>query len=241
MSAAGLLAAERIKLTSIRSPWFCAATAVLGVVGLNALFVLTVPEGTPTGGQNPFLQFGLVLTMVLAAVSVTSEYRYSTIRTAFEAAPNRTAVVAAKAAVVAAAGALVGLLAAFGSWLVVWIVLPGAGALRTVDDWRVVVGAAPVFALGSVLALAVGLLVRHTAAAVSLVLVWALRGEPLVSALPGVGADIARWLPFVHAANVTGVGGEGLPFGPWGSLGYFAALTAALLGVALVAVGRRDA
>jgi ABC-2 type transport system permease protein len=237
----GLVAAERIKLTSIRSPWFCAAIAVLGVVGLSTLFVLTAPEGAETGGSNPFLQFGLVLTMVLAAVSVTSEYRYSTIRTTFEAAPRRGAVLAAKAAVVAAAGALVGLLASFGSWLVVWLVLPGTGALQTVDDWRAVAGAAPVFALGAVLALAVGILVRHTAAAVSLVLVWPLLVEQLVSVLPGVGEDIARWLPFIHATNVTTAGIEGLPFGPWGSLAYFAAITAGLFAVALVVLNRRDA
>lgn len=241
MSAVGLVAAERIKLTSIRSPWFCAATAVLGVVGLSTLFVLTAPEGAATGGQNPFLQFGLVLVMVLAAVSVTSEYRYSTIRTAFEAAPNRSAVLLAKAAVLAVTGALIGLLASFGSWLAVWLVQPGTGALQTADDWRSVVGAAPVFAVGAVLALAVGVMVRHTAAAVSIVLVWPLLVEQLVGVIPEVGPEIARWLPFVHATNVTTAGIEGLPFGPWGSLAYLAAVTTGLFAVALVLLNRRDA
>lgn len=237
----GLVAAERIKLTSIRSPWFCAGMAVLGVVGLSTLFALTVPEGAAVGGQNPFLRFGLVLVMVLAAVSVTSEYRFSTIRTTFEAAPRRGAVLLAKAVVLVVVGALVGLLASFGSWLAVWLVQPGTGALLTVDDWRSVLGAAPVYALGAVLALAVGVLVRHTAAAVSIVLVWPLLLEQLVGVIPGVGPEIARWLPFVHATNVTSSGMEGLPFGPWGSLAYLTALTAGLFAVALVLLDRRDA
>lgn len=246
MTAANLVAAERIKLMSVRSPWWCAGVAVAGVVALSALLALTAPEEAAAGasgaGGNPFLQFALVVVLVMAAVSVTTEYRFSTIRRTFEAAPNRTAAMLAKAAVVAVAGALVGLLASFASWATVWVLQPDAGfALRTADDWRMVAVPGLVFAVGAVLALAVGILVRQTAAAVSIVLVWTLLLEQLVQIIPNVGEDIHAWMPFVNAANATTAGDPGMPFGPWGSLAWFAAVAAALLAAALVVVNRRDA
>jgi ABC-2 type transport system permease protein len=246
VSAAGLVAAERIKLMSVRSPWWCAAVAVLGVVGLTALLVLTAPDEVVAEegglGANPFMQFGLVVVLVLAAVSVTTEYRYSTVRLTFEAAPNRTATMLAKALVVALACGVIGLLAAFGSWAAVWLLRPEAVApLAGVEDWRMLAGAAPVFAAGAVLALAVGILVRHTAAAVSIVLVWTLLAEQLLGFIPEIGDDVERWLPFRHATNATSAGIEGMPFGPWGSMAYFAAVAAGLLVVSLVVLNRRDA
>jgi ABC-2 type transport system permease protein len=246
MSAVALVTAERIKLLSVRSPWWCAGVAVAGVIGLSALLALTSPveeaAGASGAGGNPFLQFALVVVLVMAAVAVTTEYRFSTIRRTFEAAPNRTAVMLAKAAVVAVAGALVGLLASFGSWATVWLLRPEAGfALRTAEDWRLVAVPGAVFAVGAVLALAVGILVRQTAAAVSIVLVWTLLVEQLVQIIPNVGEDIHRWMPFVNAGNAASSGDPEMPFGPWGSLGWFAAVAAAVFVAALVVVNRRDA
>jgi ABC-2 type transport system permease protein len=246
VSAANLVAAERIKLLSVRSPWWCAGAAVVGTVALSALLAATAPEEVASGasgaGGNPFLQFALVVVLVMAAVAVTTEYRFSTIRRTFEAAPNRSAVMLAKAAVVAVAGALVGLVASFASWAVMWVLRPGAGfALRTADDWRLVAVPGLVFAVGAVLAVAVGILVRQTAAAVSIVLVWTLLLEQLVQIIPNVGEDIHRWMPFVNAANATSSGDPEMPFGPWGSLAWFAVVAAALFAAALVSVNKRDA
>ena len=246
MTAAGLVAAERIKLLSVRSPWWCAGFAVAGVVALTALFVLTAPDeiaaGASGAGGNPFLQFALVVVLVMAAVSVTTEYRFSTIRRTFEAAPNRTAAMLAKAAVVAVAGGLVGLVTSFASWATVWLLRPETGfALRTAEDWRLVAIPGLVFAVGAVLALAVGILLRQTAAAVAVVLVWTLLAEQLVQIIPNVGEDVQRWMPFVNAANATSPGDPGMPFGPWGSLGWFAAIAVGLFVAALVVVNRRDA
>jgi ABC-2 type transport system permease protein len=244
MSAVALVAAERIKLASVRSPWWCAGVAVLGVIGLTALMVLSGPPEARSelgGGGNPVLQYGLVVVLVMAAVSVTTDHRYSTVRATFEAVPNRTAAMLARAAVVAVAGALIGLIASFGSWAALWLLAPGADiAIDTADSWREVAGPAGVFAAGAVLALAVGMLVRHTAAAVSILLVWTLLAENLLAAVPGFGDAVVGWLPFVNASNVTAAS-AGLPLSPWGSLAYFAGIAVVLFGAALVVVNRRDA
>ncbi len=100
--------------------------------------------------------------------------------------------------------------------------------------------------------MAVGALVRQTAAAVSILLVWNLLIETLVGVIPKVGDDIQRWLPWVQANHFLTAGngaaaGEGngfglkMPFGPWGALAYFAAVAAALLITAAFVVERRDA
>jgi ABC-2 type transport system permease protein len=237
-----LLAAERIKLLSTRSPWWCAVLAVALVTGVTGLAVLTSEaDAGPVPPQlGAFvLQAGMVVVMVMAALSVTTEYRFGTIRTTFQAAPRRTAVLLAKTAVVAAAAAVVGLVAAFASWALVAVLRPAqALPLDTEEAWRAVAGAGPAFAVAAVLAVAVGTLVRHSAGAVAVLLVWALLAENLLAQLPGVGEHLAGWLPF---ANLTGFLAGGTPFGPWGSLGWVAAVAAALLTVALVVAGRRDA
>jgi ABC-2 type transport system permease protein len=247
--AAALLAAERIKLVSTRSPWWCGASAVALAVWLTGVFTVA-SEGDATepaifGG--PFvLLFALVIVMVMATVSVTTEYRFSTIRTTFQAGPNRTAVLLAKAVVAAAVGALVGLAAALGSYLTSFLLQPLADlSLAAPERVRVMVGAPLVFAAASVLALAIGILVRQTAGAVSLLLVWALLVESLASAIPNVGPAVQPWLPFVNAMNT--LSAHGAPedahvvLGPWGSLVYISMIAAVLLAVAISVANRRDA
>ena len=102
------------------------------------------------------------------------------------------------------------------------------------------------------LAVAVGILVRQTAGAVALLLVWALVVENVLAFLPRIGDDIGPWLPFGNAGNFLTAGdyvasgaafGSAVdyPFGPWGSLGYFLAIALGLLAVSLVVAHKRDA
>jgi ABC-2 type transport system permease protein len=170
-----LLAMERIKLVSTRSPWWCTASALALVIGMTVMLAATSDGPIQIGMTGFFLQFGVMVMLVMAAVSVTTEYRYSTIRTTFQAVPNRTAALLAKTAVVGFVSGLVGLAASFGAWGTAWLIRPESDlAITTADEWRAVAGAGLVFALAAVLAVAVGIMVRHTAGAVALLLVWAL-------------------------------------------------------------------
>ena len=98
------------------------------------------------------------------------------------------------------------------------------------------------------IAVSVGLLLRQTAGAVTLLLIWVLVLESLVGAIPDVGDDITRWLPFANAAGflagpATPLAVEGLaaPLSPLGSLLYLAVFTTALFAVAVAVADRRDA
>ncbi len=243
-----LLATERIKLTSTRAPWWSAAAAVVSTIGLGLLLAATAASdgGTLTVPDTQSARLvGMAVVMVMATLAVTTEYTVGTIRTTFLAAPSRTAVLVAKAAVVAAVAGLIGLVSAFGSWAASALVLPEQDvALRGLTEWRQVAGVGFVYAGAAVIAVAVGLLVRHTAGAVALVLVWGLAAETLITAIPGVGTALSPFLPFEAARRF--LGGEApteaaLLESPWSSGALFGAVALVLLVVAIAVTRRRDA
>ncbi|MGH3491948.1 MAG: ABC transporter permease [Sciscionella sp.] len=245
-----LLAAERIKLVTTRSPWWCAVIALALAIGISVLFTLHGGGDRPLTVANTQLgvqQFGFVVVMVMAALAVTTEYRFGTIKATFTAAPNRFAVLLAKTGLVAFGAAVIGEIAAFGALGAAILVRPSAHlSLATPADWRAVAGSGLVYAIAAVLALAVGTLIRHTAGAIALLLIYALIGEPLIAQIPGIGPGIHRWLPFAMADNFQGATGRavvpgGAALSPWWSLAYFAGIAVLLSIIAMVVANRRDA
>ena len=244
-----LIAAERIKLVSTRSPWWCAGLAIVASLGLSSLIaVATTKDGQVATVASTLLGYtlGMAVVMVMATLAVTTEYSVGTIRTTFMAVPRRTPALLAKASVVAVLAAVIGLISAFGAWGVSLLILPGSDlSLVGGDDWRHVAGVGLVYLIAAVIAVAVAILVRHTAGAVSIVLVWALMAEQLLEIIPGVGEMVGPWLPFRAAQDfLTGEGptADGLlGGGPWVALAYFAVVAAVLLFVATEVARRRDA
>ncbi|MBB3049729.1 ABC-2 type transport system permease protein [Prauserella isguenensis] len=251
-----LLAVERIKLLSTRSPWWCALTALLLTGGFTALVVSQSNAQFPAtvSATQYAYSFGMAVIMVLATLAVTTEYRFGTIRTTFQAVPNRAAALAAKATVIALVALVIGEIMAFLSWGLATLIQPEADlALNSTADWINVAGVGPACALAAVVAMAVGILVRHSAGAISLVLIYFLAAENLVTLIPGVGADIFKWLPFnVLHKFVTGNGesANGAAYGqplststlsPWWALAYFAAFAVVLLAISIATARKRDA
>jgi ABC-2 type transport system permease protein len=248
-----LLAMERIKFVSTRSPWWCMALAILTSVGFTALFVGLIPAeelGAPIDSASTQVGYlwGQMIIMVMAALAATTEYRFNTIKTTFLAAPNRVKALLAKTAVVAIAGGLVGLVLAFGSWGLSNLLASDADlALNSGADLRAVLGIALNAALTAVFALAVGILIRQSAGAIAIVLIWALLVERiLITVIPRVGDDIKNWLPlsngdWFNAAGLPGGQGYDVGHGPWAALLVFAVWTFGLLTIGLVVTHKRDA
>lgn len=253
-----LAAAEGIKLMSTPSPKVLAAAAVIVPVAFAALAasgtgdLATITVGVSQAG----FQLGIAPILALAMASITTEYRYGTVKATFLAVPRRGSVLGAKAAVAAVASGVLGLISAFGSLAVAVLVAPGADlALDTGADWRNVAGVAAYYAVAAVMAVATGALIRHTAAALTLLLGYSMFAESLVPAVPGIGVDIHRWLPFnvgkqflIGAPDSAGAhpGPPSPPpstslLDPWWSLAYYAAFALVLLGIAIVTAKRRDA
>jgi energy-coupling factor transporter ATP-binding protein EcfA2 len=108
------------------------------------------------------------------------------------------------------------------------------------------VGAISLFAaLAAVLGVAVAALLRHSAGAVAVLLMWPLVAEPILGNLPNIGSEVGPYLPFGNAFLFTRVEWlypvYDMPWGERGSLLYFAAVVAVVFAAAIVVVNRRDA
>jgi ABC-2 type transport system permease protein len=243
-----LLAVERIKLFSTRSPLWCILLALVLTLGFSGLVSANQPSEVPltVEGSQAGAVFGLIVIMVMAALSVTTEYRFSTIRASFQAVPNRISLLLAKGAVVAIVSGIVGEVIGFASWFIARTIRPGTQlALDNAAAWRDVAGIGLLYALAAIIAVAVGILVRQSAGAITILLVYSLLVENLIGLVPHFGPDIQKWMPFIQASNFAPVSMGGLhsdmPLSPWGSLVYFAAFAAVLFGIALTVAKRRDA
>jgi len=239
-----LLAAERVKLFTTRSPWWCAALTLILTIGFSALITALRDVDSVSVSSAEFgYQFGLVVILVLATLAVTTEYRFGTIRTTFQAIPHRGSALLAKTTVVAGLAFVLGEIAGFGSWGMAKLIKPGGNlALDSTVVWVNVAGIGVVYAFAAVIAVAVGILLRHSAGAISLLLIYNLAVETLIQMIPDLGAKIHEWMPFNVAHKfLTGGGGSDSPLSPGWALAYFAGFALVLLGIAIFVAKKRDA
>ena len=202
---------------------------------------------------------GLIATIVVAALFVTSEYRRGLIRVTFAATPDRGRVLAAKATIAA--------LVAFAAGLVAAIVCVAVGVPRqrneglyilpvsALTEARVLVGTAVMVALAAVFAVAVGAIFRRSAAAVTAVIVAVVLPFLLaVTVLPNAAANwVLRLTPaagfaieqsvphYSQVSTVYSAAGGQYPLSPLTGLGVLCAYTAAALMLAAWLLRRRDA
>lgn len=251
-----LLAVERIKLFTTRSPLWCTLAAIAVVVGFAALIAGVDTDNVATIASSQFgANFGLMIVMVMAALAITTEYRFGTIRATFQAIPNRTSTLLAKTAVVAVFAGLIGEVVAFASVAITKLIQSDADlSINSAFEWRATAGLGLVYALAAVIAIAVGTLIRHSAGAVSITLIYVLLVESLVALIPNVGVDIQKWMPF-QMANMFIAGDpdpstraitDGPPpatagLGPWGAVAYFAGFAVVMLVIAIATANKRDA
>jgi hypothetical protein len=218
----------------------------------------------PTSGTLAVILTGtfpaLVVVIVLGALYITTEYRERLIHATLAAVPGRRQVLVAKAIVLGAvnfAAGLAGTLIAAplgerlarANGVYLFPVPPGTGL-------RVALGTAALLAAASILALSIGAVVRHGAAAVSIalaaiVLPYLLIANPFMPA--GVGDLVARVTPAaafaVQQTLLEYPQVEGLstpyqgyyPLAPWAGLAVLAGYALAGLALAAVLLRRRDA
>ncbi|HSA53658.1 MAG TPA: ABC transporter permease [Yinghuangia sp.] len=136
---------------------------------------------------------GLIPLAALGVLFITAEFRRGMIATTFTASPRRGRVLAAKAVVLGGTTFVAGAVAAAVAFVVSQPLLRGKGhrppvypelTLADGSVLRAVSGTALVLALVAVLALAVGALVRNTAASVTVIVVLLVLPQILVAGLP---------------------------------------------------------
>ncbi|MGV9670424.1 ABC transporter permease [Gordonia sp. NPDC003504] len=254
-----VLRAEQIKIGSIRSPYWCMGLVVLLSIGITALFSALftgAPDETGSSGTEVadgaamtvllvgLQQFAVIVLMIMAVLGITSEYRFSTIRASFLAVPNRPRVLIAKAVVYVALTVITTLVLA-----VVCILILQAGLGTSVVGFgnssviRQIWGT-PIFAaLCVLLSMGVGALVRQTAGAISIVLVWMLVLETILGSVPRVRDWVGPFLPFANGTRFLS-GGSADDVFHWNSyvsLVYFAVVAIVVFVAGVVVTNRRDA
>ncbi|MGY1814738.1 ABC transporter permease [Blastococcus sp. SYSU D00820] len=249
-----VLRAEWVKFWSVRSTtWSVVALFALGA-GLTVLVCATSAgwlasseaDESPAAFVTWGLMFAQVTAIVLGTLVVTAEYGTGMIRATLAAVPRRGAVLAAKAIVLTGTLFVAGTVTAVAGFLGGNAFLSAEGiGLSLSDDGvlRSLLGSGLYMAGLGLLAMAAGLLVRHTAAALSIVLAVVFVVGSTAFLLPGEwGEWVAKLLPGnAGSAVATPVSFNPQLLDPWPGFAVFAAEVAVLLGVAWVAFSRRDA
>jgi len=200
---------------------------------------------SPLGANGGAGTIGIavIAVLVLGVLAGTTDYRFGGIVSTALAEPRRGRIMASKIGATALTGAVVGVLYAAVSVIVLLIALPlsGAGlALGGVELAGVLVRGALVVALFTLLGLGIGVLARNQLAGVLIMfgtLVLELMVQAFVQVVTGTLPFWAQLLPLSLGQSAIGSGGA-VP--PVVALVVLAAEVAAVLGAATLAMRRRD-
>ena len=261
----GTIAAEWIKFRSVRSTAWILGTTLLLMVGVSVLAAWgstagMVDGGTSPGGMNAAQLFsaGYQLAQlgvaVLGVLIITSEYSTGMVRSTFTAVPGRVPVLWAKACVLTVCVLSVTLVAMALSYLATMPFHDELGVtldLTDAETLRMTIGLPLYLAAIALLALALGALVRHSAAALSGVIALLLVIENVLMMIPLRAIDvISPFLPSTAGRRVlfdsemiatVNAATDGAHLAPWQGYAVLVAWVMALLALAAVLLTRRDA
>ncbi|MFC9428429.1 ABC transporter permease [Streptomyces sp. NPDC056987] len=183
---------------------------------------------------------------LLGGMVITAEYGSRTIVSTLSAAPHRSRVLAAKAAVLAATALITGWATTFSGFLVGQAALKGAGAphltLSDPQSARAILGGGLFLALAGLMGLAVGTLIRSTTATVTTLFAAMLIVPAFGPALPGPLSEWTAkfWPPSAGGQIMTSYQDPSL-LTPWPGLAVMAGSVAVLLAAASLTFRKRDA
>ena len=202
---------------------------------------------------------GLIAMIVVATIFITAEYRRGLIRLTLTASPRRGRVLAAKAIVIGSVAFGAGLAGAAAAVIFGAQLASARGSYVYPVPWptelRVVVGTALLIALAAVLALALGTMLRRSAATVTLVIVAIIlpyilgvasilpvsASDWLLRITPAAAFAIQQAAPqYPQVAALYSPSSGYFPLAPWVGLAVLCAYAALALGLAVVLLRRRD-
>ena len=247
-----LLRSETIKFFSVRSTIWVLVVAVVLIIGSAAILAVASKSedvfgdtGVSAGAMAPVggVYFPRLAYVVLGVIVIGSEYATGMIRSTLMAAPRRVPALMAKTAVVGVASFLVSLVSVLIAFAVVQAILSSTTLGARLSDphaMRMLVGAALYLSFLTMFSLAVGAIVRNTAAGISIVI-------GLLLILPTF-LPLIPWQPLEDLANYLPSAGDSV-FSPpdttvhstWVGFAILVAWTVGALVVATVLLKRRDA
>ena len=226
-----------------------------------------IAPASADGGGTPIEQTllgafgGLIAVIVVAAMFMTAEYRRGLLRITLTASPRRGQVLAAKAVVIGSVTFIAGLAGSAAAVLLGERLLRSNGnyilPVSTLTEIRVIAGTAAVLAVAAVLALALGALLRSSAAAITAAITAIVLPYLFANTLAVLPAGAADWVLRVTpaagfaiqqtlvqypqvTASYTPANGY-YPLAPWAGFAVLCGYAVLALGLAVILIRRRDA
>jgi ABC-2 type transport system permease protein len=188
------LRSEWIKLTALRAnKVILALTAITGAV-IAGVLAATATDPTLTASELFIYPLPLVamLASVVGILMLTGEAQHGTLAVALVARPARWVIVAAKTITATTAGLALGtagMIAGFAGAAVGGVPLGTGPALTSRALWALLY-----IALAALIGLGVGMIARHTAGAITGLLLWSFVIESLFA--PAIPQGVRHFLPF---------------------------------------------
>jgi ABC-type transport system involved in multi-copper enzyme maturation permease subunit len=244
---------EWTKFRSLRSTVYALLLAGVLMIGLGALLsgvAASQPHGFDPG--NTAVSTSLTGTFfaqlsigVLGVLLITGEYSTGMIRASLAVVPTRLPVLWAKLAVCAVAVFLTMLVASLTAFTVGQAILSGKHMNASLTDpgaLRSIVGAALYLTVAAISALALGALLRNTAAAISTFVAVFFVIPPMTMLLPASwSGQFVQYLPSnAGGMLIDGTYGVAHPLSPWTGFAVMCAYAVALIGLATWRLARTD-
>jgi ABC-2 type transport system permease protein len=255
VTPARVVLSEWTKFRSLRSTLYTLLIAVVLMIGIGALFA-AITASQP-GGLNPGQSaastslmtgtfFAQLAIGVLGVLLISGEYSTGMIRSSLTVVPRRLPMLWGKLAVFAGVVFLTMLIASVTTFFVGQALLSGPGLAASLSDsgaLRSVVGAALYVTVAGMTALALGALLRNTAAAITTFVAVFFVIPPLTLLLPASLTDhFVQYLPSTIGGElVTGDSGVANSLAPWTGFGVMCGYAAVLIGFAAWRLRRVDA
>jgi len=251
---ASVVRSEFTKIRSVRSTYWTLLVLVIVTVGFGAL----ASFGAIRGQHGPFFDAtqrslgGLYISQlvigVLGVLVISSEYSTGMIRTTLTTMPRRGLMIAAKALVFAIVAFVTGLITCFASFFLGQAIMSShhiSASLSQPNVLRAVIGGALFLTACGMLAFGFGLLLRHTAGAITTVVGLLFVVTILVNFLPSSWQNhVDKWMPADAGTQIWAtIPSQGQPpvFAPWTGFAVLCGYAAIALIAGLILFRKRDA
>jgi ABC-2 type transport system permease protein len=251
-----VIESEWIKFRSLRSTKITLLVSVVLTIGIAALFTAVTanrwwhlsPDDRATFNPVVASLNGVLISQlavgVLGVLLISGEYATGMIRASLTAVPRRLPVLWAKFAVFTGVVGLASLVSTFVAFFLGQSLLSGKHLNATITSpgaTRMVIGAGVYLLLVGITGMALGGLLRNTAAGISTLVALYFVIPPLTDLLPSSWSkDISPYLPS-NAGEAFWGHPDGSHLSPWAGLAVLCVWTAVAVALAAVRLARADA
>jgi ABC-2 type transport system permease protein len=239
---------EWIKMRTVRGSLLSLLTVAAFMVGIGLIADHQIKPGSDAALVLNDLMggvlFGQVAMCAFGAIAATGEFATGTIATTFTAVPRRTRLLCAKALVVWVVASVAGVLASFATFFAGVASLPAGIAhpsLASATVLRAVVGLGLYLGLLAVFALALGLVLRSSAAAITVATMITAAIPITLLSTGSLGRHLDTWWPTEAGRQILNIGPAHGALSPLTGLAYFISVTVVAFATAVALVNRRDA